>query len=158
MRVMSAIRLTLRIFLTCKTRSRGSRRGDRIGTKNAVELLIVRFLKSRSLGGKRVILAVICMTDLTADGAIMICRQNIHFFFTAMALWLLAHGCTEKTAEYKFSGAIEGGFDPVAAFRKDGLTISAEAEGERIRNPPLGYPSAQGTPYLEETATQGLRK
>ncbi len=69
----------------------------------------------------------------------MIYRQNAHFVFAVMALCFVAHGCADKKSDYKFSGAIEGGSDPVAAFRNDGLTISAEAEGERIRNPAFGY-------------------
>jgi len=39
----------------------------------------------------------------------------------------------------KFSTVLEGGFDPVAAFRQHGYIIQSEARGEGIRNEANGY-------------------
>jgi len=59
-----------------------------------------------------------------------------HIVLLLSTLALLATGCSRST---KFSTVLEGGFDPVAAFRQHGYTIENEALGEGIRNPVYGY-------------------
>lgn len=51
-------------------------------------------------------------------------------------LALITTSCSRST---EFSPVLDGGFDPVAAFRKQGYTVQIEARGEGIRNPKHGY-------------------
>jgi hypothetical protein len=60
--------------------------------------------------------------------------QIIFAMLTLLAL--LATSCSRST---KFSPVLDGGYDPVAAFRKQGYTVQIEARGEGIRNAEYGY-------------------
>ena len=62
--------------------------------------------------------------------------NNRVFISLFAALSLVAVSCNEST---KFSTVLDGGYDPVAAFRKQGYTVQAEANGARIRNAEHGY-------------------
>jgi hypothetical protein len=58
------------------------------------------------------------------------------FVCVVATLILFTTSCSRPTT---FSPVLQGGFDPVGAFRKHGYTIQTEARGESIRNPEYGY-------------------
>jgi hypothetical protein len=60
-----------------------------------------------------------------------------HVIFSLLAtLAFFATSCSRST---KFSTVLDGGYDPVAAFRQQGYTVQNEARGEGIRNAEYGY-------------------
>lgn len=56
--------------------------------------------------------------------------------FLLATLALFVTSCSRPT---NFSTVLQGGFDPVAAFRQQGYTVHNEAAGEGIRNAVSGY-------------------
>lgn len=56
-----------------------------------------------------------------------------------VTLALLAVSCSRSPSSTKFSTVLDGGYDPVTAFRKHGYTVHTEAGGEGVRNAEYGY-------------------
>jgi len=66
-------------------------------------------------------------------------EKNHVIFSMLVTLALLAVNCSRSSSSIKFSTVMDGGYDLVAAFRKQGYTVQTEARGEGIRNAEYGY-------------------
>jgi len=64
-------------------------------------------------------------------------RPKSHLILSLMAM--LAASATSCSRSTKFSSVLDGGFDPVAAFRQHGCAVQNETRGEGIRNAEYGY-------------------
>ncbi|MEI8379491.1 MAG: hypothetical protein WCJ09_05150 [Planctomycetota bacterium] len=62
-------------------------------------------------------------------------KRSLFLLVMILSMTFVA-SCSRST---KFSTVMEGGFDPVAAFRQQGYTIQAETRGEGVRNAEYGY-------------------
>lgn len=64
-------------------------------------------------------------------------RRFPRFLLASLLSWaLVPTGCQRPFA---FSPVLEGGFDPIGAFRRHGYGVQADARGEGIRNAEAGY-------------------